>query len=189
MGKRFQRETALAARRGLTAERRESLSGEICARLMGSPEATAAKVIFSYLAMADEVNLTAFHRWAGERGKTLAFPVTGKGGKMDAFAPTGEDALETGRFGIISPIPAKSRLVLPEEIDLVLVPCVAFDDKGGRLGMGGGYYDRYLPRCVGAVRIGAVFGCQRLEAVEMQPHDAALNAVVTEAELYRFGAL
>ena len=186
MDKKTQREAAITARRALSPEERERRSEAICRRLMALPEIQAAGTLFSYLATAEEANLSAFHRWAWARGKTLAFPVIGEDGKMDAFAPTEENAIETGRFGIRSPIPGKSRLVLPEEIDLVLVPCAAFDDAGARLGMGGGYYDRYLPRCESALRLGVAFECQRVESVAALSHDAALDMAVTEAGIYRF---
>ena len=184
--KRTQREAALTARRALSPEERERRSEAICRRLMALSEIQSAGTVFSYLATAEEVTLSLFHRWVWERGGTLAFPVTREGVQMDAFAPTEENAIETGRFGIRSPIPAKGRLVLPEAIDLVLVPCLAFDSAGARLGMGGGYYDRYLPRCESALRLGVAFECQRVESVAMCPHDAALDMAVTEAGIYRF---
>ena len=187
--KKTRREAALAARRALSPQERERRGETICHRLMELPEIQTAKTVFSYLAMADEASLAALHRWAWERGKTLAFPVIGEPGEMEAFAPLEENAFETGRFGIRSPIPAKSRLISPGEIDLVLVPCVAFDGAGARLGMGGGYYDRYLPRCGSALRLGVAFECQHMETVAKQAHDAALDMAVTEAGCYRFGKL
>lgn len=142
-------------------------------------------MILSYAAMGAEADLTAFHRWAEAAGKRLAFPVTGPGGAMGAWQAPGPEAWRLGRFGIWEPDPRLARAVEPGEIGLVLVPCVGFDRACRRLGRGGGYYDRYLPRCTGAARLGVAFDCQRLpELVPEDPWDVPLQAVVTEKGIY-----
>ena len=62
---------------------------------------------------------------------------------MAALAPKGEDAWREGSYGIMEPVMEKSQMVQPEDIDLILCPCTAFDEDCNRMGMGGGYYDRY----------------------------------------------
>jgi 5-formyltetrahydrofolate cyclo-ligase len=79
---------------------------------------------------------------------------------------------------------AASELVAPEEIDLVLVPCVAFDKNRNRLGHGAGYYDRYLPLCTRAKCIAVAFEAQRLPRVVTDAHDRRMDAVVTEKKIY-----
>ena len=69
--------------------------------------------------------------------------------------------------------------VLPDEIDLVIVPAVALDIKGNRLGRGKGYYDRLLPQCPQAYKIGVALECQLLEELPVDPFDAPLDAVFT----------
>ena len=82
-------------------------------------------------------------------------------------------------------MPGQCRIVSPEEIDLVLVPCAAFDDQCRRLGMGGGYYDRYLPQCSRAFSAALAYEVQKVFAVAAQAYDVFVDSVVTETGLYR----
>ena len=73
----------------------------------------------------------------------------------------------------------------PEQLDLVLVPCTAFDADCYRVGMGKGYYDRYLPRCTRAVKLGIAFEAQRVPHAALDEHDQRLDAFITEGGIYR----
>ena len=73
-----------------------------------------------------------------------------------------------------------------DQLDLVLVPCTAFDADCFRVGMGKGYYDRYLPRCKNAVKIGIAFEAQRVEHAAVDEHDQRLDAYVTERGIYKW---
>lgn len=178
--KEVQRALALARRRALTAAERSMHSAAICERLATLPILQNAKRILSYMATSDEADLSAFHTRAAGEGKTLAFPVSDPSGHMAAYVPVGPDSWQRGRFGILAPIPEFSRLMLPEELDAVILPCVAFDGHGRRLGHGGGYYDRYLPQCPRAARVLVAFEVQRLEFVAVDEHDQNAHEVVTE---------
>ena len=79
---------------------------------------------------------------------------------------------------------SRSALLRPDQLDLVLVPCTAFDAACRRVGMGKGYYDRYLPRCTRAVKVGVAFEAQRVEAAAVDAHDQRLDGFVTEGGLY-----
>ena len=94
-------------------------------------------------------------------------------------------AWRAGAFGIHEPDPEQSETVPPEEIDLVLAPCAGFDEAGRRVGMGAGYYDRYLPRCRNAAVFAAAFEAQKLEKVFTEQSDRAMDGAVTEEEVYR----
>lgn len=178
--KQAQRETCLTRLRGLSALEREERSAAICDHLMALPQLQAAQTIFSYRATELEADLSAFHTWALKQGKALAFPVSDPGGHMEAYVPAGPDSWERGCYGIWAPIPERSQLVDPGELDAVLLPCVGFDGQGGRLGHGGGYYDRYLLRCPRALRILVAFEVQRLEQVTAASHDQRAHGLVTE---------
>lgn len=178
--KQTQRAFALAQREALSTEERSAFSAAICRHLTALPALQAAQTILSYRSTETEVDLSAFHTWAAEQGKTLAFPVSYPGGRMEAYVPQGPESWERGRYGIWAPIPERSKRMPPEQLDAVILPCVGFDSQGWRLGHGGGYYDRYLPLCPRAERILVAFETQRLEAVATDVHDQNAHMMVTE---------
>lgn len=178
--KQAQRAVCLVQRRALSQEERQGYSAAICARLTTLPELRSAGIILSYRAMAEEADLSALHRWALERDKRLAFPVSRGQGRMEAWEPKGPESWRRGRYGIWEPDLEQSVPVDPAELDVVLLPCVGYDRHGRRLGHGGGYYDRYLPQCPGAKRILAAFSCQRVDRVVTDDHDQLVDLIVTE---------
>lgn len=184
MEKSEQRTLARRRRAGLSIQERQTASRTICEALKNLPAALGAEVIFSYLAMPNEVDLSAFHAFAAERGITVAFPVTAPDGTMEAYAPTEQTLWQRDRFGILAPVARSARRIAPEEIDLILTPCVAFDEECRRLGQGGGYYDRFFARCPSAGRLAVAFEVQRVPAVVCDSHDICLHAVLTEKRLY-----
>ncbi len=186
--KRAQRERCIAACQGLSAQERTEFSAALCRHLTDLPALKGAKVILSYRAARWEADLAPFHAWAAEEGKVLVFPVSYPGGRMEAYVPQGPESWERGRYGIWSPIPERSEQIAPERLDAVILPCVGFDAQGGRLGHGGGYYDRYLPLCPQAARILAAFEAQRLEQVRLQPWDQRADVVVTQCEVLSVSA-
>lgn len=109
--------------------------------------------------------------------KILAFPRTA-GTTMTFVA--GRD-LVPGRFGIREPVGDE----LPPPPDLILVPGLAFDRWGSRLGWGGGFYDRWLDSHPGVPRLGVGFSCQIVEQLPGEPHDLRVNFVLTEDGLVR----
>jgi 5-formyltetrahydrofolate cyclo-ligase len=101
------------------------------------------------------------------------------------FARAEPRELEPGPFGALEP-PAGAREVPLDEIDCVVLPGVAFSEDGHRLGRGGGYYDATLARMARAARVGVAFDAQLVPTLPREPHDAALDAIVTEARLLLF---
>ena len=97
----------------------------------------------------------------------------------------GSDAWKKGAFGIPEPVLEKGRVVDPAEIDLVVSPCSSFDEGGMRLGMGGGYYDRYLPKCTKADVMLVAYECQGCEKVPAEPWDVPVPCIVTEERVLR----
>lgn len=187
MDKKSQRIAAKQARSAMGATAREAASAEICAKLQALPGIAEQRVIFSYMAMPEEVSLHGFHEWAISKGIALAFPVTQGGGVMEALSPDWPCQWERDRYGILIPPMKASRVILPEEIGLIIVPCVAFDEDCRRLGYGGGYYDRFFVRCPQALRVAVAFEAQKLPRISMEEYDVPMQAVLTEKAIY--GAL
>lgn len=167
------------ARRALDRDAVEKLSRSIVKNVEELPEYRQARTVMIYRAVQGEVSLELL------RGKVFAYPLCTGAGEMCALLPEGEGAWKKGAFGIPEPVRELSREIAPEEIDLVLCPCTAFDAGCRRLGMGGGYYDRFLPRCTKAKFIAVAYEFQRAEILEAQSWDIPMDAVVTEERVYR----
>ena len=169
------RRQGLAARRALSPEQRRDFSWLIAARLQAMPEYRAAHTVMLYRATAGEVSTQ------GLEGKSFAYPRCIDGSRMEALIPESASAWEKGAFGILEPLPELSRQLKPEDIDLVICPCSAFDPDCRRLGMGKGYYDRFLPRCINAL----AFECQKVRELSSQSWDVPMDMVITEKTVYR----
>lgn len=150
---------------------------------LAMPEFRRADVIFAYISEGREPDTVGILQKALAMGKTVALPVSLDGGIMEPRIIKSLEELVPGRFGILAP-PEGAPLVPEERIDLVLVPAVTFNDKGYRLGRGGGYYDRFLGRS-GACSVG--LGRERLiREIPLEPHDMSVNCLVTEVCVRRF---
>ena len=118
--------------------------------------------------------------WAEANGKRVAYPVCGKHGQMEIYIPHSREEMLTDSYGITIPDPDKSQRVDPKELDVVLVPMVAFDAENHRCGQGGGYYDRYLVRCPEAKHIAVAFAEQEVPRVVTEAFDMPMDMVVTD---------
>ncbi len=159
--------------------------------LVELPEFGRAGTIAFYWAMAEEVDTQHAIATALGQGRRVALPrVTRRAGirQMMFHQYTGSPAeLVPGPFGLTEPA-ATAPVVEPEEMDLVVVPGLAFDGQGGRLGYGGGYYDRFLPLVRPEVpRFGFCFAFQvQTASVPRGSHDILVHGTVTDAEVRRF---
>ena len=183
--KKEQRERAKHAREALSISERDRLSHLISERLFALPALSSACRILSYKAFGAELNLDVLHSRLQNAGKILAFPVTHGQGLMDAYVPQDHESWTKDAFGIQSPIPEESLLLKAKALDVILVPCVGFDLYKMRIGWGGGYYDRYLPSCTKAYKIGVAFDVQRIEKIAADSAwDIQLDAIMTENAFY-----
>lgn len=183
--KQAQRRAGRAARRALSAQARAAANAALCANLWQLDAVQNAQTILLYAAFGSEADLSAFAEKAQAQGKTLAYPVCGEAYSLTAAVP-GPDGWEVGQYGIRAPILSRSEILLPEALDLVLVPCTAFDADCFRVGMGKGYYDRFLPRCTHAGKIGIAFEAQQVAHAAVDRHDQRLDAYVTERGIYQW---
>ncbi len=179
--KAAQRAAARQARRAVPTATRAAAAEAIADRLW--PLLADAGVVLAYAALPEEVSLDPLIRRLIRDGRTVALPrVTGEG-TLDLHRTDDLQDLVVGAFGVREPEPAQP-LVEPGDIDVVLVPGVAFDRTGRRLGYGGGYYDRLLPRLVRARRVGVCLEAQLVPAVAAEAHDQRVGSVVTEVGMY-----
>lgn len=171
-------------RASVQGEIRKEYQRRICERIRESAEYKSAKRILTYQAFGSEVCIDRINKWAIEDGKILSYPYCTDKTTMIALIPDGEDSWGEDLYGIEVPLPEKSTLLKPQDIDLVLAPLVAFDAQGNRTGMGAGVYDRFLPQCTHARILGVAFEAQKMPAVPTDEHDVTLSGVVTEEARY-----
>lgn len=181
--KKQQRRAILAVRDAMSAELRDEKSRRICENILEIPLYESAGCIMLFKAFKSEASLEYFEERAKRDGKRLVYPFCIEERKMLALEAS-ENAWERDRYGISVPVLETSKVTAPADIDLVICPCSAFDLEGNRLGMGAGYYDRFLPQCVNARFLLAAFEVQRVERVITDEHDMKMHAAVTEEKLY-----
>ena len=148
----------------------------ITQQVLSLPAFQAAERVFAYCSVVPEVDTHALLAQARRRGKTAALPVTQPDGQMQFARYDG--ALVPGRFGIPEP-PRSAQILLPQPGDLMLVPALAYDRAGRRLGRGGGYYDRLLPQ----LHCPTVLICREQlmsPEVPVEEHDMRCTMLVTE---------
>ncbi|TYZ24685.1 5-formyltetrahydrofolate cyclo-ligase [Selenomonas ruminis] len=181
--KKALRKRVTAARKALMESYRAAASRRMLTVLLGLPAYQRAKTVFLYASMPDEVQLYDLMKQALADGKTVCLPlITGKG-TMEAVAFSSLKDLVTGEYGILTVDKSKRKLVSPSDIDLIVVPGAAFDRAGGRLGLGAGFYDRFMTeKAPQGYRCALAFSCQLVETVPMEPHDAAVQYIITEDE-------
>ena len=178
------RKTMRAIRAQMMPMRCGFLSDRVVRHIRELPAFQRAKTVMLYRAVRGEVRLQALEADSG--GKRLVYPRCADDGTLEVLRPLDRDAWSQGLYGIEEPDPARSERIDLREIDLVLCPCTAFDEQGNRLGMGGGYYDRFLPICENAYRTAVAFSFQKTAALPAEPWDSPMDAAVTEEGVYYF---
>lgn len=178
-------------RRRLEPAAQAQASAHICRTLAATGAFRRAQRLAVYLSRGGEVDLAALVTRAWQAGKRCYLPVVERG-HLHFLPYTPDTILRPNRFGIPEPAVAASRQVPAFALDLVVVPLVAFDAAGNRLGTGGGYYDRTFAFTHRRLRwrrpflVGAAYGFQRVPALAVNPWDVPLDAVATEAGLEWF---
>lgn len=183
---RRKRSARRCARRHLERLRpvRDDVSDAIIEHLKKSAEWNRASAVMAYLATPTEVDLDRL--WTGHPAPTICAPrVEWDAGTMRPvpLADPGADTV-VHRLGVREPRP-NLPAIDTDQLDLVLVPGLAFDGAGGRLGRGGGFYDRFLPGASRAVLIGVCWSGQVVDTVPTEPHDARVHMLLTEDGLRR----
>ncbi len=183
-----------AARRQLAPLARRHASDAILAHALSSQWFASGMHVAAYWAAGNEVSLKPLLELLLARGVFVYLPHIETGGAMQFLRYHGEASLALGKHGILSPVLRKSdphdaSVSAPPSLDLILLPLLAFDAKGHRLGQGGAYYDRYLQHLAATnpLRVGIAFHFQAVDGVPTDPFDEKLHAVITDRGFIRFG--
>lgn len=173
------REKIRAVLSELTRTQRDDAAVELCARLIEQPEWKNARSVLLFAPLADEPNVRPLLHSALAGDKLTALPrFNAASGHYEAavVSDLSKDFVE-GKFGILEPAAACPIADL-KRLDLILVPGVAFDWQGHRLGRGKGFYDRLLSAVSGKT-CGVAFDQQLVSTLPVEPHDVRLNCILT----------
>lgn len=182
-----------ALRAGLTPCERAAAEADIRDKLFSLPAWADAPLVCGYTSVRNEIGMESVWERAAARGKGYALPVTvtdaGEGKmvfrRLPGFCP---NALTPARFGIPEPPDACPTLDLGDlHGALILVPGLAFDEEGFRVGYGGGYYDRFLAAlrqaAIPVTAVGLVFSVCRAASLPREPHDIPVDYVLDERRI------
>jgi 5-formyltetrahydrofolate cyclo-ligase len=172
-----------------TQPNKDDLSKAICAKFMALPEYAAAATVLFYIDVRSEVRTRHTLPDALASGKRIIVPWCNDQGELELFHLTSMEELAVGMYKILEPRPELRRLpekvAGPRDLDLVMVPGVAFDRRGGRMGHGKGYYDKLLQHARPETPLVALaFECQLFPEVPVAPHDIFMDKIITEAAVY-----
>jgi 5-formyltetrahydrofolate cyclo-ligase len=167
---------------------KEELSERICGTFVRLPEYAAARTVMFYVDVRTEVRTRHFLPTALSHGKRIVVPYCVEG-DLELFHLESIDELSIGMYKILEPRPELRTLaakkVAVEELDLVMVPGVAFDRSGARMGHGFGYYDKLLVHVrPDAPLVALAFECQLFDEIPTAVHDVFMDKIVTEEAVY-----
>jgi len=170
-------------------EHKEELSRAICEKFVALPAYAAARTVMFYVDVRTEVRTRDYLATALSHGKKIVVPWCHESGELELFWLRSMDDLAIGMYKILEP---KSELrLLPDrqvpvtELDLIMVPGVAFTCNGARMGHGKGYYDKLLEHArPDAPLVALAFECQLFPEIPTQEHDVFMDKIITEATVY-----
>lgn len=170
-----------ATRKALPVAARAERSRAIVERVVALPSFREAEIVAAFVAIRGEVDLSELRERAHSAGKVLALPRIDYGlGRIVLLAHEPGDALVAGPLGVPEPAPS-ARRIDEATVDLVVVPGLAFDPRGFRVGYGKGFYDQLLPTLTRARSCAVGFDFQLVSEVPDQPHDVAVDLLITDA--------
>lgn len=173
-------------RSGYSAAKVECSSEKVAQHILACDAYRKSEWIMGYLAFGKEISVDKVLQRAINEGKRVCVPVVTSAVDIVAAEITSLDQLSIGRYGIRTAV-AAAPVVSPEVLDLVLVPGVAFGLDGSRMGMGGGYYDRFLLKAKNAERIGVAYEDLLQDSVPCGKYDVFMHCLVCESRLIFVG--
>lgn len=180
--KKFLRKRTLKKRKLTAREELDQKIKSIHEKLLEQPEWKSAKTVMLYVSIGSEVDTRRLlEKLLKEREKQVVVPVV-EGKKLSAALLEELEKLRENELGVPEPVNVKR--IPPEKIDLIVVPGVAFTEKGHRLGLGGGYFDSFLREVYSKKpdipTIGLAFECQIRKWIPKEPHDQKVKKIITE---------
>lgn len=177
MEKSALRKAMRQAKRQYADQELEDMSKEVAARVLRHPKVTGAQTVLLYYSLPDEVDTHALADQLVATGKTVVLPKIIGDGLLELRRYTGrQDLAEEPSFHILEPI--GERFTHYATIDVAIIPGMAFDAQGHRMGRGKGYYDRLLPQLKHTYKIGVCFDFQKVEKVPTEPWDINMDEVL-----------
>lgn len=186
MNKNFMRKDILNKRKALSQKEVMLKSNKISELLLSTDFYLKSHTIMTYIDFRNEVMTEKIIRESLETEKDIVIPISIVKTKDILLSQLldFDKELTTGAYGILEPRQEYIREVKPESIDLVLVPGVAFDRRGSRIGYGGGYYDRFLKKLDKSIpKVALAFDMQLAEIVYRDNHDIPMDYIITENEI------
>ena len=165
-------------RQYIRAQKKLHVTGELspCEVLPQHPRIIDSRTILAYSALPDEVPTQALLDLLVKQGKTVILPRVISDTDMELRCYTGRHDLQLGAYGILEP--TGELFTVYDTIDVAIVPGMAFDAEGYRLGRGKGYYDRFLARVPYLYKIGLCFSWQMVDKVPHDKHDIVMDEVI-----------
>ncbi|HID28783.1 MAG TPA: 5-formyltetrahydrofolate cyclo-ligase [Desulfobacterales bacterium] len=180
------RRSGFARRNALPKEERAEKSAAIMERLFDFANFLESRIVLFYMNYGSEVDTEPMIRRALELEKTVALPlVDTRKKKILPFRIENLDRdVRPGYRGIREPIPQRCKQIPVEYINLAIIPGVAFDERGGRIGHGVGVYDRFIPKLdITTRKVALAFECQIVAQIPMEPHDRYTDIIITEKRI------
>jgi 5-formyltetrahydrofolate cyclo-ligase len=180
------RRSTLARRNGLSKKERTEKGKAILGRLSEFANFLEARIVLLYHSHKSEVDTGAIIRKALALEKVVALPWIDQE-KME-IVPFKVDDLkqdtQPGYRGIREPIPQRCKQIPVQHINVAIIPGVAFDERGGRIGYGTGFYDRFIPQLdITTRKVALAFECQIVPQIPMEPHDRYIDIIITEKRI------
>jgi 5-formyltetrahydrofolate cyclo-ligase len=180
------RRSTFARRDALSKEERSEKSAAIMERLFDFANFLEARIVLFYMSYNNEVDTEPMVRKALEVEKVVALPLVNT--KKKEIVPFKIDNLDRdirpGYRGIREPIPERCKQIPVQYINLAIIPGVAFDERGGRIGHGMGVYDRFIPQLdITTRKVALAFECQIVPQIPMEPHDRYTDIIITEKRI------
>lgn len=170
-------------REDLSDEYRKEAEEKIYQHVLSLPEYEKAKTIMIYYSTDDEFNTMPLIERAWQDGKKVGSPRVFPKRVIEAMELTPNTELVQSKFGISEPT-EKAPIINPEDIDLIIMPCVTCNRQGERIGYGGGYYDRFLERAENALLVLPYYAKLQMDNIPMEEHDKSIDIIIDEEGIY-----